>query len=73
MAFAGSSGQEFCKILLAPQKKNQSKFFKSQIPSLVMLGGKKTVLEKQARAPKGPPEFCGTFGDLQEGSAERFT
>ena len=26
--------------------------------------------KRQARAPKGSPEFCRTFGVLQEGSAE---
>ena len=40
---------------------------------LISVGGKKPVLKRLVRHPKGSPEFCGTFGVLQEGSAERFT
>ena len=31
------------------------------------------TVRRPAGAPKGSPEFCGTFGVLQEGSAEHFT
>ena len=39
-------------------------------PSRAPQGGKKPVLKRRAQAPKRTPEFCRTFGILQEGSAE---